>query len=623
MRRERGLCRMFALAASLSAAAHAQAPDALSLAPVVISASGLALTESALEQHVDVFTRRQLDDHAAESVGEFLVRQAGVMVDRRGRSGGFGSLFMRGADPSHVVVLVDGVRQNDPLSSRGSAVDLNSLSIDDIERIEVVRGNSSVAHGEALAGVVQLFTRTVTTASTRAVVEAGGHGLRAASAGFATPAWRIGASDREDGEPSIGTVRNRAVNFGYGLPLGAATFRIDGRVADGRSRSFPDDSGGVLYAVNRALEASDSESRQLSAAWRQDLAERGELNARVTRFTREGAQDTPRVVAGLRDPFGLPHIVARTDYGRTEAQLDWRGPIATWEVGVGLQSQRETGALDSTIFLGARVPAAFSIARITDSLHAEARRTTGAWSYHLGLRTEATPGQGTRQHPALGVQYQLGPGLGRVGASLSSAAKLPSFYALGHPLVGNPALKPESTRQAEAFYAFDRQDGSRLRVTVFRAQFRQLVDFEPGPPPRLVNRADIRSTGLEFDLSRALGDRFTARAQGTWMNVSNPGGEPLRQRPKQQALLGIEAQVAARWKLTVDVTRIGRRFDSSIPTAGRWLSGYGELQLAATWQGRDWDLYTAVDNALGSRAEEAIGIPVGGRRIRMGLRYHV
>lgn len=623
------MTRVATCAAALAAVASACLAEPVlaqqrELPLVVISASSLALTEAAINQHVDVFTREQIEAHPAASVGEFLVRQAGVMIDRRGRSGGYGSLYLRGADPSHVVVLIDGVRQNDPLSSRGSAVDLNSLSLDDIERIEVVRGNTSVAHGEALAGVVQLFTATQAGERRRVTSEVGGGGLRALSASFKSPSWRVGASHREDGDEAAGSTRIESLNLGYRQQIGAATLALDVRLAESLNRSFPDDSGGVRFAVNRSLESNDSLSRQLSALFRRDLGPLGGLEARLTRFARSGVQDTPTVPPGVRDPFGLPRIHADSEYTRNDGQLEWLANARGWDLLAGLQWQREQGALNSTLFFGGPVPAAFAITRTTTSVFAEARRTVGRLSYHLGLRSESTPGQGSVNHPALGVQYQLGADLGRVGAGLSSAAKLPSFFALGHPLVGNPLLTRESTRQVEGYYARDWTDGSRIRLTAFRARFVDLVDFDAGPPPRLVNRASIDSSGIEFDLRKALSGQFSARAQGTFMKVTEPeGGEPLRYRPRHQWLVGIDSEPVPGWKFAGDLTHIGHRFDSSIPTGGRWLDAYNEVRLSLTRRGLRWDVFGAIDNAFGSKGEEVIGTRIGGRRLRVGFRYRL
>jgi vitamin B12 transporter len=618
----RGATLAAAALACLAGAVVAQ--EQRQLPPVVISASSLALTEAAINQHVDVFTREQIEAHLAASVGEFLVRQTGLVVDRRGRSGGYGSLFLRGADPSHVVVLIDGVRQNDPLSSRGSAVDLNSLSLEDIERIEIVRGNTSVAHGEALAGVVQLFTATQSGERRRVASEVGGDGLRALSASFKSPSWRVSASHRQDGDDRAGSVRIESLNLGYRQQSGNSALQLDFRLADSLNRSFPDDSGGVRFAVNRGLDSNDSLSRQLSALFRSDLGTLGLLEARLTRFARAGVQDTPVVAPGVRDPFGLPRVRADADYTRNEGQLQWLANAGGWDLLLGLQSQREHGALNSALFLPDPVPAAFAITRMTNSVFAEGRRTVGRLSYHLGLRSESTPGQGSVNHPAVGVQYQLRADPGRIGFGLSSAAKLPSFFALGHPIVGNPLLTRESTRQVEVYYARDSTDGSRIRLTAFRARFIDLVDFDAGPPPRLVNRASIDSSGIEFDFRKTLSNYSSARAQGTFMKVTAPeGGEPLRHRPRHQWLLGVESEPVPGWRFAGDLTHIGRRFDSSIPTGGSWLAAYNEVRLSLTRRGPRWDVYGAIDNAFGSRGEEVIGTQIGGRRLRVGFRYQL
>src|SRR5690606_2559355 len=170
---------------------------------VRVTATMLPATAGDAVQSVTVLGPDQLAPWRGRSLAEVLAAQAGLVVDRGARGGGFGALFLRGADPSHVVVLVDGVRQNDPLSSRGSAVDLNTLSLERIERIEIVRGSASVAHAEAIAGVVHLHTGRGANGA-RAGVTAGGDGLRAIHAGLSGAGWNLAASDREDGDGRVG-----------------------------------------------------------------------------------------------------------------------------------------------------------------------------------------------------------------------------------------------------------------------------------------------------------------------------------------------------------------------------------------------------------------------------------
>lgn len=84
-------------------------------------------------------------------------------LDQAGKTGGFSYLYMRGAENSHLLIMVDGVKVNDPTTTRGSAYDQPSIDVQQIERIEVLRGPASTIHGgEALAGVVNIITRRST-----------------------------------------------------------------------------------------------------------------------------------------------------------------------------------------------------------------------------------------------------------------------------------------------------------------------------------------------------------------------------------------------------------------------------------------------------------------------------
>lgn len=619
-------CRRFALVALCVSCTTFASEPAERLDTVVVSASGLGLSQTEASPHVDVYTRDDIENDAPASLAAFLQHRAGIVTDRGARSGGFGSLFLRGADPSHVVVLVDGVRQNDPLSSRGSAVDLNTLTLDDVERIEVVRGTGSLLQGEAIAGVVQIFTRAMSAQrSARAAVEAGGDGLRAANAAVGGEAWQVAAAQREDGDrDEVGHSRTRSVDAGAQAQAGETQMSARLRVADSDGIGFPDDSGGVAYAVLRERERRHARSRQLTLGAEHRTERRGTFTATVRAMARDSDESSPGVAPGLRDPFGLPTQTTRGDYTRRELEAAWHAPdFAGWNLLAAVQAQRETATLDSRLFLGAWVPSTFRIDRDTTSLIGEARTTRGPWSVQLGLRAEFASGEDDVRHPAASAQYRLPGDAGRVGASFSSARKLPSFYALGAPFVGNPALKPERARQAEAFYATDERAVVQARVTAFRADYRDLVDFDAGPPPTLINRAHIRSEGVELDLSHALTDAVRIAFNGTAMRVRDPdGGAPLRFRPRRLGGLSLDAALTESLSLHTGATHVGRRFDSAIPTGDRWLGGYTTLDASLVWRRDAWQASVALDNAFDHRYDDAIGTDAGGRRLRVGVAWH-
>ena len=110
--------------------------------------------------NVTVLKREDFDVEKPAKLADILRRVAGVHVDQVGGRGGTGSLYMRGADPNYTLVLVDGVRVNDPTNARGGSFDFSALDIADVERVEIARGPySAVYGGDALAGVINIVTR--------------------------------------------------------------------------------------------------------------------------------------------------------------------------------------------------------------------------------------------------------------------------------------------------------------------------------------------------------------------------------------------------------------------------------------------------------------------------------
>ncbi|MCW5649464.1 MAG: TonB-dependent receptor [Ramlibacter sp.] len=602
-------------------AAGAQTTKALP--EVRISASALPITAAAASQHVTVLTRDDLAALGDLSVAQALALQAGVVVDRSPRSGGYGSLYLRGADPSHVVVLVDHVRQNDPLSSRGNAVDLNTLSTGDVERIEIVRGNVSVVHAQALAGVIHIFTRRAPGTGYGGVAT-GGTGLRAAQAGLAREHLRASISHREEGDPDRGFNRTQSVNGAWeqGLDRQGAV-SLSARLSNSLNLAFPDDSGGTQRAVRRTLESRRADSRQLSARAALNTAGAGRIELQATTLSRDGTEASPGVAPGLRDPAGLPAMDTHTDYRHHDLQALWMPPVdRDLLLTLGVQHQRESGTLDSRIHFGAfALPAAFSRTRRTTSLLAEARYPWGAWTLQAGLRHDHPDDGDPATHPMLSVQRSLEGG-GQWGASISRATKPPSFYALGHPLVGNPQLRTERATHRELYYASSAASPWPLRVTLFSARYRDLIDFDAGPPPQLVNRARIHADGIEWRTRHASAAGWLLQLDGAWMKVRDPsGGAALRQRPRSQWSARFSLPWGSRREFTLMARHIGRRLDSSIPTGDQELPAMNTLDVVARMPWGAAMATLAIDNLAGSRGAESIGTPQPARRLRLALKW--
>ena len=127
---------------------------------VEVSAYRLPTLLSETSQGVSVVTRDEIEARNASSAVQLLRELPGLYVDQVGGPGGVASIHIRGSDPEHVLVLIDGVRVNDPMLSRGGSYDFSSLDLADVERVEIIRGSGSAIYGaDAMGGVVNIITR--------------------------------------------------------------------------------------------------------------------------------------------------------------------------------------------------------------------------------------------------------------------------------------------------------------------------------------------------------------------------------------------------------------------------------------------------------------------------------
>ncbi len=136
-------------------------PPVHRLEPVVVTASHEPQPLGYAPGTFTVIAREEIERGHYTSVVDILRRVPGVHVEQPGSRGGRASIYTRGLDPNHTLILIDGVRMNDPNNNRGGSFDLSTLDPAGVERIEISRGPISAVHGsDAIAGVVNIITRT-------------------------------------------------------------------------------------------------------------------------------------------------------------------------------------------------------------------------------------------------------------------------------------------------------------------------------------------------------------------------------------------------------------------------------------------------------------------------------
>lgn len=629
-----------------TAAAQAAARD--SLPAVVVTATRVPARQVAPTATTTVISGDTLRAQGITHLLDALRQVPGAAVVQGSSFGSQASLFLRGGESDYTLVLIDGVPANDP----GGFFDFGTLTTDNIDRIEVVRGPASVLYGsDAIAGVIQVFTRRGTGATTGgALASAGSYGSTRAEVGArgGSPALGWSFAGAHHGTQGILPFNNRYDNRVGSGALRVARGRVDAALTSRYNRSrfeYPTDGAGNIV---------DRNAERTEVRWQAALDAGIRLTDRVqTRLLLTRNEILPRTNDGpdsRADTLGFYAFYARGRVLRHGADLrtDWRLTQHTVTVGGEYNDDRERSSNRSLSQFGP-FPGSLAAARHTRALYAQALGDLGSRvSYTVGARLDDNSAFGTFRTARAGLGLRLASHT-RVRASLGTAFKEPSFFenfATGFT-VGNPALQPERTRSAEIGVERASPTGRWSgRVTAFRQRFANLIQYTGRPParsaPNYYNVAAADADGVELELGARLPARLTLAANATLTdtrvidagfdslpNANFVAGQRLLRRPSQLYSVALARPVGARGTVHLTVLRMGSRDDrdfSSFPARPVVLDpftrvdGGAVLPLPGPLDRADAALLLRVENLLGTAYRQVVGFDAPGRTVTAGVR---
>ncbi|NLD68509.1 MAG: TonB-dependent receptor [Limnobacter sp.] len=617
-----------------AATAASEASAARGLDAVVVTGYRVPTLQREAADSLSIVTRDDIQRQQPANGVDLFRQIPGLQIDQPGAPGGLSSVYIRGSDPNHVLVLIDGVRVNDPTNSRGGGFDLSNLEPTQVDRIEVLRGAASSVYGaDAMGGVINVVTRRDATGATRGEVGAGvgGHAFRSAngrvSGGTPQANFSIGASTRRDGRDEDGSELDLRVFSGTArFAIGpTAAIDVDLRHSERDSSSFPDDSGGIRLAEIRTLERKHARDTSYSLRGRWDFGDTSTLNAALTRYERDEDIDSPGVAPGSRNPIGVPAANSRTEFERDNllANLVFHLPEGS-EFAVGAEYQREHG-INRTVYtlFGMAIPANFDLERDTRSTFAEFKwLATDDLVLRAGLRHDRVDGIGSNTSPSAGAHYSLRRLGGAIKLSYSEGFKPPSFFALGLPpaLSGNPDLRAEHSKGATLTYEQRLAGESKAAISLFRTRYTDLVTFD-NATNQLVNANTVDVRGAEFELLLKPTDALSLRAHFTRLLTDVvDSDEPLRQRPGRRAGFQLFYSFDESSQIAWSTEYIADVFDSSVPTGNLMLPTALRSDLNYTVRLRKWlQAAVAIDNVFDRDNEAFVGFVDPGRRLRVSV----
>jgi len=632
----------------LDAQDRTSAPDsAIALEPIVVTATPVPVPEGALGSHVSLLYGAELRTQGVTQVTDALRSVSGLTLVQTGSFGSRSSVFLRGGESDHVLVLLDGV----PLNNPGGEIDLSGLTTDIVERIEIVRGPVSGLYGsDAVAGVIQIITRTGEDGLS------GSGTLRGGSFGSLSGVLELrGGSDSGSFAASMARYESDGIlafNNGHRNTVltGSADLRIDdassarvtARLLD-RTYRFPTDSGGNVVDVNQA---SFWEEATVGVQVDRRLSDAFDVRAHLTLHDVDSGTDDPPDGPDDRSAFFSIDAMRRvTGDFRANVRLPGESVVTA---GVELEHQRirafSEGQSEFGLFSGQSKDS-----RSNTAGYLHALTTLSPVSLNGGIRVEDNEQFGNF------VSFQMGSAVGitpvtRLRFAAGRAIKEPSFFevfATGF-VRGNPDLDPERSTSWEAGLQRDFFGRARVGVTWFAQSFEDLIQFTGSPPeatgPNYFNVAAADSRGLEVEADVDLGSMvlstgwswldtevvdsgFDQGAGATFVN-----GEPLIRRPRHQGTVALRGAFGGRVSWNTDLRWVSRRSDRRFPpfpdppesvTLRSYIIGNAGLEVAAIEPvpGRP-GLYLVfrAENLAAESYQEAFGFEAPGRGVYVGGR---
>lgn len=532
-----------------------------------------------------VITEEDIERTQARNLYQVLKTVPGVNVRRRGGRSANSSVSLRGMGASGSLVLIDGIRIE---SGTSGDVDIQQIPVDQIERIEIVRGPKSSLYGSsALGGVIQIFTR----AGKR-------DGVRY-SAGYGSDNTREG----------VVTASGSTELSSYSLTLSHVE-------SDGFDSQYADDGA----TGQDWLDYDDDSYRKSNISYRGVATFSDHVDGFVSLIRNESENDwdgsgaypssvTDGTIATVGTEITFEQYTSKLQYGRFNEEYVSSDRLASWNNGTGKVIRNE-GMWENTFHMDDNNRVSFGAdykvedaSYILDwgnydrqdrdmfSGYVNGSSRLGAVTLEGGFRHDDDEVFGSHLTGDGGVAWHFSEQT-KLSFTYGEAFKAPSNNDLYYPGYGNPNLKPESSRSIELgldTYA----EEMMVSFHVFRTKADDLIAYNPVIyGPENINEATIK--GAEFQFGANLFS-FDVGLNLTYQQPKNNiTGNDLQLTPRQVASLEVD-KALDKWSFGLSWYVQGKQYDNS----GTRLPGYGLLGVRGSYAVTpQWTVRTRIDNVL-------------------------
>ncbi|HLK96980.1 MAG TPA: TonB-dependent receptor [Hymenobacter sp.] len=611
------------------AAAQQDTLKTYNLNEVVVTATKFPKKESETGKVLTVIDGEQLARSAGKTIAQLLNEQAGLVVNgANGNPGQNKSVYLRGANNEYTLILLDGIPVNDPSGIGGGAYDLRLLPLDQVERIEILKGAQSTLYGsDAIAGVINIITKK---GGTRPV---GGYASLSAGS-YDTYRAQVGVNGR---------VKAFDYNIGFthfdtgGVSEAKDTTRADNFDRDGAKQNAFNATIGFQATeklnLKPFLRATGFRGKYDGGSFTDDTVAR--YNSKLFSTGLLGQYTLSKGAVNLQYAFDKTNRDFTTSYGESK----FRGRFHSAEVFVNYDVAEYVQLLTGLNFQHQQMLDTTST--ITDpkvdivspyvSLFL---RGLGGLNLELGSRYNHHSKYGNNVTYSINPSYLVDEKV-KLFANYSTGFKAPTLYQLYGEFGANPNLKPERSHSLEGgVQAFLSDSKLDVRVVAFQRRIKDAIQYTFRPGYINLNRQNDR--GLEVEPTFRPNDKLTIRGFYAYVTgkVTTKAGERdttyanLIRRPNHSFGLNVGYHLTPALFVSTNLKTFGQRGDlffnsETFATEAATLKAYQLWDVYAEYQlfGNKLKLFVDAKNLLGQEYFETYGYTTLGRNANAGVSF--
>ncbi|HLE41858.1 MAG TPA: TonB-dependent receptor [Nitrospirota bacterium] len=522
-----------------SVVAFAEEAD-VKLKEIVVTATKTEKDPKDVTQSVTVISADEIKKSGASNAAEVVRRSVDLNFQEYGPRGSTANISVRGSTAAQVLILLDGIRLNSPRDGGFNMTDL-PVALDDIERIEIVRGPSSALYGaDAVGGVVNIITKKPEKNQMRVSGTVGSHGYDSVSASNSGKADKMYYSMTAGRETSDGFRRNSDLD--QKTAGGKVGYEITQDSLFDLTANYIGKEIGVPGSTDRLTPFARQWTRDLVAG----IGYRAKLSKELDwKFNADYHRDT------LSYRLDLASAVSKHESETigADAQINWLAN--SWNaISVGAEARKDhvkstdSGDHDTRLLAG-YIQDEISIGEPLILV--------------LGGRYDSHSVYGDQFSPRASARYRIASTGTIFRASAGKSFRAPTFNDLywtdAYGDIGNPNLKPETAKEYEGGIEQPLGKNVDMKVTGFERKVKDLIDWQQYAPfqyqPENIGRATIR--GVEAEATAKPADSLTLSANYTYMNaIDEQTGEKIYRIPQQQLKSWLSLTLATKTTLYLE-----------------------------------------------------------------------